>query len=123
MNGTASWSYAGLSSGNLTSGASYYVTSSAVDYAGNVEQPHGLIFTFNSVPPTVYIQAPLNGQTYNSLSSVLGTAAGRVGIQTVLLSIQQHFPSGCYDTGSQSFISAGCDLVVAQTSSGGGLVL
>lgn len=49
--GSATWSYAGLPEGALTSGTTYFAVSRAADLAGNVQISETLVSTFTYLPP------------------------------------------------------------------------
>ena len=93
----SSWSVSGAdlpSGATLTSGASYYVTTSGTDNGsggGNVEGfggPHGSTFTFDNAPPSVFVSAPINGSSLTSFPTISGTAADAVsGVSVVQVSI------------------------------------
>ena len=76
---TTSWTVASGNLPTLTTGTSYYISSSGTDNtspSGNVEgfgSVRGSTFTFDSTPPLSRIQAPVNGAFYNSLNTLSGT--------------------------------------------------
>ena len=107
------WTYApaGLNAA-MTSGASYYITSQAVDLATNVEafyNARGSTFTFDSTPPTSGIDSPVDGRFYNALGSISGAASDLISLSTVAISIRDASaagPNNCYAPGAG--FSAAC---------------
>jgi uncharacterized protein (DUF2141 family) len=95
---------------NLTSGVSYYLTSSGTDDSGNVEgfgSPRSSTFTFDNTPPVSAITMPANGSTYGVLAAISGTSGDNVGVSTVSLSVQDLVSGSCYNPPSNNF-SAVC---------------
>jgi hypothetical protein len=91
ISSAASWSYvnANLSTA-LTNGTSYQIQARATD-SNAVAQiaPASSLFVFDTVPPTLYIQAPIQNAVYAGLPSVSGTSADGIGVTTVTLSVQK----------------------------------
>lgn len=61
--GAASWTYAGLSTASLNTGATYHFMAVAYDAAGNASDPYALpsTFTFTVPPEGVFSTAPFSG--------------------------------------------------------------
>ena len=76
---TTSWTVASGNLPTLTTGTSYWISSSGTDNtspSGNVEgfgSVRGSTFTFDSTPPLSRIQAPVSGAYYSSLNTMSGT--------------------------------------------------
>ena len=102
--------------GTLTSGTSYYVTSSGIDDAadgGNPEvwdSPRGSTFTFDNSVPNTTIAAPLPGRKYKSLPTISGGSFDNVAVATVSISIEQtgKAPPNCYRTNPDNDFEGAC---------------
>ncbi|MEK7425814.1 MAG: hypothetical protein AAB131_18480, partial [Actinomycetota bacterium] len=104
------WSYGGLTSTDLDSGTSYYITSWAKDNAQNSESNYnvrGSTFLFDNAAPLTASTVPTNGEAYNGIAAhsrlippLRGTSSdATAGIATVRLSIQS-----VDDVGSPCFV-------------------
>ncbi|MFA6003940.1 MAG: hypothetical protein WC881_07720, partial [Elusimicrobiota bacterium] len=102
------------SGSNLTSGTSYYLTTSATDSAaegGNTEalfSLRGATFTFDDSAAYAGIAVPAPGAYYSALSVLSGAAADNIGLSTVALSLQDTSIASpnCYSEASKLFNAA-----------------
>ena len=119
---SSSWTYVGLSTANLTSGTSYYITTKALDNASpaNSEGFYTVgeaTFTYDGTAPTVVVQAPVNASFFNNTSAltISGTAVDTLsGLNTVQVNINDgggNYWSGTHN-GAGSF-GAGVNYVTA----------
>ena len=92
----SSWTYVNISTANMTSGTSYYVTVRSQDNAAPANDEgffsvRSVTFTYDSGAPTVVLQAPTNGVYFSSVTAltISGTASEiPSGVQTVQVNIQ-----------------------------------
>ena len=98
-----SWTIKAPNLPTLTSGVSYYLTTSGRDDAsvGNPEvygHVRSSTFTFDNTPPVTTIILPSNGATYQPLGLVTGVTTDAVGVDTVAISLQNTSiaPPNCY---------------------------
>ncbi len=119
----SSWTYVNISTSNMTSGTSYYITVRAQDNASPANDEgfysvRSVTFTYDNVPPAVVVQTPGNGIYFSSASMLMisGTAIDALsGVQAVQVNIQS---GGSYwsgtDNGAGSF--GGLNYVTADLS-------
>ena len=100
--------------GNLTSGDSYYITTSALDNTqggGNVEgfgSPRGSTFTYDTTAPGTSIVNPLSGSYVRTLAGFSGLGVDNVLISTIQISLQDTSigAPNCYNPANNTFTSA-----------------
>jgi hypothetical protein len=105
---SGNWTYTSISTANLVSGTSYFVTVQAIDNATPVNSEgyfsvRSATFTYDATAPTVVLQRPSNGSffTNTTLLTISGTAADAVsGVLTVQVNINDG--SGNYWSGSDN---------------------
>ena len=76
--GTTTWS-ASLPAVNLTNGHSYSAVASAVDSGQNAGTTSVVTFSYDIVPPTIFVTYPVSGASYNAATwtgYISGTAVG-----------------------------------------------
>ncbi|MBI5239307.1 MAG: hypothetical protein HY926_02455, partial [Elusimicrobia bacterium] len=102
------WTYPSqnlLNALKLASGASYYITARAVDYAANTEaffNANGSTFTFDNAPPASGIAFPLDASfSSHTVLVARGGSSDDVGVSTIALKVQDVQPGfgSCYMPG------------------------